>query len=60
MLFRIVGSHLSAYMVSSSKLYQVVTILACTREVYVSNLGRDTDYPTEVFRDYPHSLQANV
>jgi hypothetical protein len=53
MLFRIVGSHLSAYTVSSNKLYQVVTLLACTREVSVSNLDRGTNYPISWLSSFP-------
>jgi len=38
------------------KLLGAVTFLISTRDMYGSNLGRDTDY-TDDFRDIPRTLQ---
>jgi hypothetical protein len=36
-----------------------LTLLLHICEVPGSNLGQDTGYPTEIFHDFPQSLQAN-
>jgi hypothetical protein len=37
-----------------------VTLQICIREVFGWNFGQKTDYPTEMFRVLPQSVQANT